>query len=160
MGANSKEVGTKDAGVAEVATPVLTREQILGAGKLARQRVNVPGWDGVVIVSEITAAEVEAWQVYVAPPPGPENENGEAPAPPAEMSRVRIMASLLVRTITDENGVRLFTDDDEAVFTAKPLNTLSRLFMPAAIINGIDIDAEESAAGNSDAGQTFGSSTS
>lgn len=84
---------------------LLSRDQILGKKKLKTDRVDIPDWGGAVNVRELSSFErdeVESWMVH--PPETPSEERREALA--------NLRGRLAAKAIVDEQGLRMFTDDD------------------------------------------------
>jgi len=68
-----------------------------------------------------------------------------------------IRAKLCVLTIRDENGVRLFTDDDAAELGKKSADVLDRLFAISQHLSGISKADVEALAKNSESDPNEGS---
>jgi hypothetical protein len=95
----------------------LTREQILASRKDRKpQRLEVPEWGGEVYVRVLTAGE------QVALSEGVENEMA-----------LRVLAYCLV----NEEGERLFTDEDVAELKREAFPVIMKVFAFAARINGL-----------------------
>lgn len=100
---------------------VLTREQILTSQDLKKTRVPVPEWGGDVFVRMMTGTERDAFEEMIF------KANG---------SNVGVRAKLAALTIIDENGQRLFTDEDVDTLGAKSAAALDRVFTEAQRLNG------------------------
>ena len=78
---------------------MLTREEILSKTKLKTQAVDVPEWGGSILVSEMNGAGRDAWEQSLT-----ERDSKGRVANPR--------AKLVVATVVDESGNRLFSDAD------------------------------------------------
>lgn len=113
---------------------MLTRDQIEKAEMmLPYQDVEVPEWGGTVRVRTMTGEERDAFEAEVYEVVGdkivPKREN--------------YMAKLLVRTIVDENGKRLFGDKEVALLGRKSAKALRRVFNVAQDVNGISKEEQD-----------------
>ena len=107
------------------------REQLL-ALKIPTATVKVAGIDGLVSLRGLTANERDLWeqQIYA------ERDK--------KMGVKNIRASLVVRCLTDEAGVRLFTDAEIAEVGAMPASVIDRLYEHCQRLSGLGPkDAEE-----------------
>jgi hypothetical protein len=122
----------------------LTREQILAADDLPREKVATPKGD--VWVRVLTAEDREAWEAAVD-------------ASGAARPRGHIRATLVALTACDEAGDLLFTTADIPALARKPIAFILPLF-DAAIrlgkVSAADVDALEK---NSDAGPSDSSAS-
>lgn len=125
----------------------LTRDQILGAQDLETREVHVPEWadpvtgDDVVYVRALTGKERDAWEASLM------QIRGKASVPnPANMR-----AKMVVRSLVDAEGKRLFTDADTNPLGDHSAQVLDRLFELICEMSGISNNAVEEAEGNSDA---------
>lgn len=116
----------------------LTREQILAADDLPRERVAVPEWQGDVWVRTLTAAEREQWENAV-----------EATSSGARGPHIR--AALVAMVACDERGVALFTADDIPVLARKSCPAVMRLFEVAQRLSKVAPADVEALEGNSGA---------
>ena len=104
---------------------MLTRDQILKTGgSLKRETVDVPEWGGKVIVTELTGRERDSWEDSVLD----EDE---------KMSRDNIRAKLIVRAVIDEDGNRIFKDDDADAVGDLSGAAISSLFSVASKLSGL-----------------------
>lgn len=112
----------------------LNRDQILEASDLKTQTVSVPEWGGDVIVSAMTGAARDAWEQSLV------LTNGSKTTVNMENMRAR----LVVATVVDEDGNRLFKDDDIARLGAKSGAALERVCKVAQRLNSLtDADLED-----------------
>jgi hypothetical protein len=112
---------------------LLTREQILAASDLRTEPVPVPEWGGEVLVAVLPGAERWDFDVWVT-----------KQKPESTEHVVRLLALCLV----DEQGARLFTEDDVKALGAKSGVALARLFRVAMRLNAIGEAEVERLAGN------------
>lgn len=112
----------------------LDREKILNSEDLVREEVEVPEWGGNVCIRCMTGTERDNF----------ESEAYLMRGKSVEINRDNFRARLLVRTLADENGTRLFTDADIGPLGKKSAKVLDRLFGIAMRINGLSPeDVEE-----------------
>lgn len=127
---------------------ILTKDDILARGaKLAMELVEVPELGGAVHVREMTGAERDSWEAETI------DMSGRSPRMRLENARAR----LLVRTICDADGNRLFSDADIDVVGALSAAALDRLFTVAARLSRITAADLKELEGNSPAGASAGS---
>ena len=107
------------------------REQLL-ALKIPTATVKVAGIDGLVSLRGLTAGERDQWEQYVY------SERD------IKKGVKNIRASLVVRCLTDEAGVRLFTDSEIAEVGAMPASVIDKLYEHCQRLSGLGAkDAEE-----------------
>lgn len=108
-----------------------TRDAILSADDLPREPVDVP-WnlDTKLYVRGLTASEKDAWMARTMPDGNFAWTNN-------------LTAELLVKTIVDEDGVRVFTDSDAEALGQKGAATLSSLFAVAMKLSGLSEESTE-----------------
>jgi hypothetical protein len=117
---------------------MLTAEMILAtAARLATTEVDVPEWGGSVRVREMTGAERDSFEHRMSRL----RETGS-------MDKDGIRAGLLVRTIIDPAGNRLFTDAETAKVSGLSGKALDKLFDAVLRLSKATPDAVEQAAGN------------
>ena len=106
------------------------REQILETNDLPLEAVEVPEWKTTVYMRGMTAIERDHWELSIYEAKGIKMEN--------------IRARLVVLTICDENGNRLFNDDEVEKLGKKNAKVINRLFEIAQRLSGIGSkDVEE-----------------
>lgn len=105
---------------------IMGKDAILGVKDLKRETVAVPEWGGEVIIQEITAYDRDALFREI-------NEG----------STVNIAARVLVRCLVDQNGERLFLDEEAGRLGQRSTAVLNRLFEVAQRLNAINGDPEE-----------------
>lgn len=112
----------------------LTREQILTAPDIKTETVKVPEWGGEICVRSMTAADRDEYEQSLIASRGPD-EN-------ANMRNVR--ARLLVTSVVDGTGKRLFTEADVEALGAKGAKAVNRVYKVAARLNALtEADVEE-----------------
>lgn len=129
----------------------LTREQILECIDRRVEKLNVPAWGGDVYVRSLTGTERDEW----------EQENLVKDPRTKEYSyRLRnIRARLVVKTVCDENGTRIFTDRDADRIGEKNAAVLTKVYEVAARLSGITPEDVEELAKNSGADESAGSTS-
>lgn len=116
----------------------LSKEQILSADDCKRRTVAVPEWGGDVLVSTMTGTARDAWEQSLLI-----RKNGKT-EPNMENMRARLVAATLV----DDEGKRLFTDDDVSALGKKSAAALERVCKVAQALNGIGEAELEELKGN------------
>lgn len=112
----------------------LSRDAILSADDAKRELVSVPEWGGDVFVSTMSGSARDSWEQSLIIRKGNKTE------PNMENMRAR----LVIATVVDENGNRLFTDADVAALGKKSAAALERVCKVAQRLNGIgDVELEE-----------------
>lgn len=127
----------------------LSRDDILKADDLETQELEVPEWGGTVLVRALSGKERDAYEASLVQFRG----NERLP----QLANMR--AKLVVRCIVDDQGQRLFTDQDANALGQKSAHALNRVFEVAAELSGLSEEDIEELAGNSDADPS-GASTS
>jgi hypothetical protein len=127
----------------------LSREDILKADDLEREVVEVPEWGGTVIVQALTGKERDAYEASCMQQRGKEMVRNLA----------NVRAKLVVRSVVDEEGNRLFADTDANALGLKSAAALDRLFDVAAKLSRLSEEDVEELAGNSEAAQSGDSSS-
>lgn len=117
----------------------LSRDAILGADDRPTRVVEVPEWGGSVRVRGLTGAERDAYETGLMSP----RPDGSVRA---NLSNVR--GRLVVLACVDDDGNRLFRDDDAKALGEKSAQALDRVFDIARRLSGLsDDDVEELAEG-------------
>lgn len=116
----------------------LSREDILEADDLDKREVTVEEWDGEVYIRELTGRERDAFENEIL--------TGDPNDPDVNTENLR--ARLLVRTLCDEDGERLFEDDQMEDLAEKSGAVLGRLFEVAQEMNGMTAEEMTDMAGN------------
>lgn len=128
----------------------LTKDQILEASDLKTEAVDVPEWGGSVNVRTMTGTDRDAFENSLV------SLDAEGKAV-QNLENMRV--KLLVVTLVDDNGNRLFDSADIAMLGRKSTAAIERVYDVAARLNGIGAKAEADAAKNSEAAPS-GDSTS
>lgn len=107
------------------------RDQLL-ALKIPTATVKVAGIDGLVSLRGLTASERDQWEQHVY------SERD------IKKGVKNIRASLVVRCLTTEAGVRLFTDAEMDQVGAMPASVIDKLYEHCQHLSGLGAkDAEE-----------------
>jgi hypothetical protein len=114
---------------------ILTREAILSAQDLKTETVKVPEWGGEVIVSMMTAATRDAWEMSLV---------GDGKT----FNTSNMSARLLAHCAIDEKGNRLFTDKDAEALGKRSARAMSRCVKVIQRLNGLTDADIEAAKGN------------
>jgi hypothetical protein len=109
---------------------ILTKDAILAADDLPKERVNVPEWGGDVFVRTMTGTDRDSFEASLIGNDG-------------RLENVR--ARLVSLTICSESGERLFSDDEIASLGSKSAKALDRLFSVSQRLNGIGAEQVEAA---------------
>ena len=128
----------------------LTKAEILAQDDLKTEDVFVPEWGGAwVKVRSLNASERDHFEASTV------QRNGKKVTTNLENIRARLCLLCMV----DENGERLFQEEDTFPLGGKSASALDRIFTVAQRLNGLrDEDVDELAA-NFPAGQTDASLT-
>lgn len=108
----------------------LTKEAILAADDLPRERVSVSEWGGDVFVRTMTGTDRDAFETSLLGKDG-------------RMENVR--ARLVSLTLCNEAGTRIFDDSEIVVLGTKSARALDRVFSVAQRLNGIGVDQADAA---------------
>jgi len=134
----------------------LSRDGILGAVDVQTEKVFVKEWGDDVIVRGLTGDELDAFQGSVRQfRPTFDGKGMEA-----VLVQDGMRAKLLVKCLVDENGDRLFTDQDASALGAKNGSVIDRLYDVASRLSGLSEDEKAELEGNSDPAESAGSTSS
>ena len=130
---------------------LLSKDQILKADRKKTVDVPVKEWGGEVRLQELSASDRDLW----------ENESFvlNAEGTGAKFNPKHARARLVVRCLVDENGKRMFSDDEVAAIGSLSASSVQRLFNAARKLNAISNEDMKSLEGNSDAGPSDGDSS-
>lgn len=106
----------------------LTREQILKADDLKTETVPVPEWGGDVIVRTMTGFEYSKFEQSINSP-----DEGKT-----DLTNLR--AKLCSMTIVNEEGEKIFLEDDIIELSKKSAGAINRVFNVAQRLNLIGAD--------------------
>ena len=115
-----------------------------GSRRPAAELVEVPEWGGAVYVRALTGAERDQFEASIVEQRGRD----------VRMNMRNIRAKLVALTVVDEDGQRIFTDDDVAALGGKSAAALDRLFAVAQRLSGLSMEDVEELAKNSESGQS------
>jgi hypothetical protein len=114
---------------------MLDRDSILASDDLPRQEVDVPEWGGSIWIRGMSGVERDSFDLAMA-----------ADRKANKVANIR--AQLLVRTLCDDHGKRLFDDAAATALGNKAGAVLDRLYDIAAALSGVGVQAEKEAAKN------------
>lgn len=116
-------------------TEALSREAILGAEDLLKERVEIPEWKGYLNVQTMTGTERDKF----------ESDMLEQRGRKSSMNLKNYRARLCSLVAVDDNGERIFSNADAAELGKKNAKALDRIFSVAQRLNGLTPeDIEES----------------
>lgn len=116
----------------------LNRDQIIEKSDLVTETVAVPEWGGEVIVSTMTGEARDEWEQSLVVTNGGK----------AETNMANIRARLVIYSVVDENGNRLFNSGDIAALGRKSGAALERVCKVAQRLNALTADEVEQLKGN------------
>lgn len=122
----------------------LTRDQVLSASDLQKERVEVPEWKGFVWVRGLTALERDRYDESLL-----KRVKGRT-----VVDAAGARAKLVALTVTNEAGEQLFTDRDVDALNAKSAAPIDRLFTVAQRLSGITEEMIEDLVKNSESVQS------
>jgi len=111
---------------------LLSKSAILGAADLKHEDVRVKSWGGTVRIRSMTGQERDEFRTAIS------TEEGGVPVG-------KFAAALLVATIVDESGNRLFTAEDMDALQKKSAASLDAPAAVAMRLNGLGGQAIEEA---------------
>lgn len=114
---------------------MLTRDMILEADDLKTETVKVPEWGGEVRVRMMTAADRDVYEQRLFQ----SREGGTIK---------NIRATLAAMCLVDDEGGRMFNEDDIEILGRKSASALNRVFEAAQRLNRITDDDLEELQGN------------
>lgn len=117
---------------------LLTRDAILQAQDLPTERVVVPEWNGEVLVRALTGAERDTFEQSIV------EQRGKS----TRMNLQNLRAKLVALTVVDEEGKRLFSDEDAKLLGQKSAAALNRVFEVAQRLSGLTPEDVEELTGN------------
>lgn len=110
------------------------RDLILAASDRQKEKAEVPEWGITVFITTMSGTERDAFEAEIVTLRGKKTD----------LNLKNIRAKLLVRTMVDESGQRIFSDADAGELGKKSASVLSRLYEIAQKINGLrEEDVEE-----------------
>lgn len=121
---------------------ILTKDAIICAQDLKKEKVACPEWGGDVYVRSLTGAEKEAFTASLFD----YDDDGTPVRKDNYLENIRV--GMLIRAICDENGNRIFSDKDVPELAKKSNAVLMRLDKVCNRLNGVKAEAIEKAAKN------------
>jgi hypothetical protein len=118
----------------------LTRESILAAPDIETLEVDMPEWGGIVLIKPLSGAGRDAFEASVI-----EEKNGKT-----VLKSQNFRARLVARCIVDEDGKRMFADEDITSLGRKSAKALSRLFDEVQKASGMTKEDVAELEGNSE----------
>jgi hypothetical protein len=119
---------------------VLSRDDILAAKDIDTREVDVPEWGGTVLVKALSGKERDAFESSLR------QLRGKEMVPNLANARAKLVA----RSVVDEDGARLFGDNEINALGDKCAAALDRLFEVASEMSGLNDDDVEKLSGNSE----------
>ena len=120
----------------------LSKEQILRKDDIRTEEVSVPEWGGEVLIKSLDGEGHEEYQRFVME--NAQKEGGiEIKLPDGRTTRVNpdgLVFKVCALHIVDDNGQRVFTEDELRHKSHKALN---RIFKAAQILSGLDENADK-----------------
>ena len=121
---------------------MLSRDDIMRADDCKTESVDVPEWGGTVLVRALSGSARDDWEASFV------DRSGKK----AKVKPQNIRARLAVRSIVDENGNRIFSDDDAERLGEKSAAALERIFVAASRLSRIGEEDIEDLEKNSGSG--------
>lgn len=131
-------------------TQYLTKDQILAVDDTQYEDVPVPEWGGTVRVKSLTGKERDGLEASLIVGKG-KNSN-------VNLNNLR--AKLVARTIVDEDGKHIFSDEDITALGAKSAAALNRAYEVAQRLSGITQEDVEELTKNSETAPSADSGSS
>lgn len=125
-------------GKEEAPAVLLSKDAILAVRDVVTETVEVPEWGGAVRVRGLTAAERDAFEGEVV------QRNGLSVKTDTRNMRAR----MVVLSVVDEDGARLFSYHDIEALGEKSSRALDRIFAVAMRLSGLRPQDVEELAGN------------
>lgn len=118
----------------------LSRDQILDASDITTEVVEVEEWGGAVRVRGLSGNERDTYEQSIITMKGTKIMPKFTGA----------MAKLVALSVVDEQGVRMFTDEDVRALGRKSAGALQRVYEVARRLAGLSSEDMEEILGNSD----------
>lgn len=128
-------------------TTLLTKEEILQAEDLPTEDVEVPEWGGTVRVRTLKGFERDRFEESIT------EQQGKTTRVIAEHLRAKLVAL----SVVDQDGERLFDEQDVRRLSGKSARALDRVFAVAQRLSGISNDDVEELVKNSSDGPSASS---
>ena len=133
----------------------LSRDAILAVDDIQTEKVFIKEWGDDVIVRGLTGEELDDYQASRR-----QIRNAGTPQAEVVFIQTNARAGLLVKCLVDENGERIFTDQDAGLLGMKNGRILDRLYDVAARLSGLSEEEQEAMEGNSETPPPDGVSSS
>lgn len=130
---------------------MLSKKDIMAAPDIKSECVSVPEWGGDVMVYGMSGNERDEYESSIVEVSG----SGKTQTQTLRMQRVR--AKLCSLTIRDEDGRRMFDDDELDALGGKSSQALQRIFEVAQRLSGLTQEDTEALAKNLESGQAAAS---
>ena len=127
-------------------TKILTKDEILQADDIRKEKVEVPEWGGTVWVKTMSGTERDRFEASIISAKG-------------ERNLVNLRAKIVAMSVIDESGKRLFTFEDALELGKKSARALDRVFSVAQRLSGFTPQDVEELTKNSSAGPEENSSS-
>lgn len=121
---------------------ILTKNMIIQAQDLKKEKVLCPEWGGDVYIRSLTGSEKEDFTASLFD----YDEQGVPTRKADYLTNIKV--GMLIRSICDEEGNRIFADEDAEELAGKNNIVLSRLDKVCNRLNGVNAEAVESSAKN------------
>lgn len=108
----------------------LNREQLLAQARPKIIEVPVPEWGGTIHLRDITAGQRDQYDGYQIDQQG-------------QQKYTDFRARLLILSICDQDGNRLFTDSEVSTISSLPAHVVDRLWDQAALLCGLKTEQVE-----------------
>lgn len=130
---------------------ILSRTDILSADDLKRELVEVPEWGGCVYVQTLNGAQRDAWESRCIAA----RKGDDGP-----LDTRQLKAQLVVGSLFDADGKRLFNDNDVGMLNDKSGKVIDNLFQVCQKMSSLSDEDVDELAGNSSAAPSGGSGSS
>jgi len=121
----------------------LTRDDIVGAKILGVKEIEVPEWNGSVFIRKWSGKDRAKFLKAST------KIQGEDVG--ANFDTIfDNMALVVVISLCDEDGVRLFADEDQEMLAEKDANAIQRIYEAVLVLNALNQTAVQDSAKNSD----------
>lgn len=128
-------------------THYLSKAAILQANDIQREEVDVPEWGGTVLVQGLSGRERDDLEASMIKGKGKN----------ASVNLENLRAKVVARTVVDEDGKRIFEDQDIPALTQKSAAALNRVYEVAQRLSGITQEDVDELTKNSGTAQSEGS---
>ena len=129
------------------------KDQILQANDLPREKVSVPEWECDVWIRALTSQERDDFEQSMIETSG----FGKKLEVQTDLSNAK--AKLVCRCMVDDDGERIFTDDEAVALGGKSAVVLNRLYEVASKLSGMSKDDMDELVKNSEPTQGDDSSS-